>query len=171
MMGCTLTTPARRRQLLPTAAKSTSARTPLLPTRHRNRNLLALNGSPAGLVRVLTSTVAFNPVPKKGEIIFLYRRIRYEFKNSTAIPGRTGLFRTTVTGNVEEELATPFANTARVNFYNLNNMPAQAAVPALGNIRGLELVLDGMSERAPGGSAAPKTANVRTSVFFENRPD
>ena len=132
---------------------------------------VTLNGSPAGLTLVLTSTAAFNPVPKKGEIIFLYRRIRYQFKNSTALPGRTGLFRTTVTNNVEEELATPFANTARVNFYNLNATPAQAAVPALGNIRGLELVLDGMSERAPGGSAAPKTANVRTSVFFENRPD
>ena len=36
---------------------------------------------------------------------------------------------------------------------------------------GSRLVLDGMSERTPQGSAAPKTANVRTSVFFENRPD
>jgi hypothetical protein len=132
---------------------------------------VTLNGSPVGQTLVLTSTVAFNPVPKKGEIIFLYRRIRYEFKNSTLLPGRIGLFRTTVTNNQEEELATPFANTARVNFYNLNTTPAQAAVPALGNIRGLELVLDGMSERAPGGSPAPKTANVKTSVFFENRPD
>jgi prepilin-type N-terminal cleavage/methylation domain-containing protein len=132
---------------------------------------VTLNGSPVGQTLVLTSTAAFNPVPKKGEIIFLYRRIRYEFKNSVLLPGRTGLFRTTVTNNQEEELATPFANTARVNFYNLNTMPAQAAVPPLGNIRGLELVLDGMSERAPGGSAAPKTANMKTSVFFENRPD
>jgi hypothetical protein len=48
----------------------------------------------------------------------------------------------------------------------------QAAVPAnLGDIRGLELVLDGMSEQTPGGSSAPKTASVRTTVFFENRPD
>jgi hypothetical protein len=28
-----------------------------------------------------------------------------------------------------------------------------------------------MSERTPGGSTTPKTANVKTSVFFENRPD
>jgi prepilin-type N-terminal cleavage/methylation domain-containing protein len=134
-------------------------------------NLLALNGSPNGQVLFLQSAAAFNPVPKRGEILFLYRRIRYQFKNSALIPGRTGLFRMTVTNNVEEELATPFANTARVNFYNLNTTPAQAAVPPLGNIRGLELILDGMSERTPGGSAAPKTANVRTSVFFENRID
>jgi len=54
----------------------------------------------------------------------------------------------------------------------LNATPAQSAVPGtLGNTRGLELVLDGMSERTPGGSATPKTASVTTSVFFENRPD
>jgi prepilin-type N-terminal cleavage/methylation domain-containing protein len=133
---------------------------------------LAVNGSPNGQVVVLTTAAAFNPTPKKGEILFMYRRIRYQFKNSTLIPGRTGLFRTTVTNNAEEEIATPFANTARVNFYVLNNANPQAAVPgALSDIRGFELVLDGMSERAPQGSGAPKTANVRTSVFFENRPD
>ena len=98
--------------------------------------------------------------------------MRYEFKASTALPGRTGLFRTMLSGGATEEIATPFANTARVNFYVLNATPAQSAVPGtLGNTRGLELVLDGMSERTPGGSATPKTASVTTSVFFENRPD
>jgi hypothetical protein len=113
------------------------------------------------------------PTPKKGQIVFLYRRIRYQFKNSTAVPGRTGLFRIRLNdGNAEEELAAPFANTARVNFYVLNNATAQAAVPApLSDTRGLELVLDGMSENTPGGSTAPKTANITTSVFFQNRPD
>jgi prepilin-type N-terminal cleavage/methylation domain-containing protein len=136
----------------------------------------AINGSPAGQVIVLTATAALAGPPKKGQIVFLYRRIRYQFKNSTmpGLAGRTGLFRTPLSaaGAPEEELAAPFANTARVNFYVLNNAAPQAAVPApLSNTRGLELVLDGMSERAPGGSPAPKTANVRTSVFFENRPD
>jgi prepilin-type N-terminal cleavage/methylation domain-containing protein len=137
--------------------------------------LPSFNGSPAGQVVVVTATAAnFLPVPKVGQIMFLYRRIRYEFKNSVAIPGRTGLFRTPLDapGPPSEELATPFAATARVNFYVLNNIAAQAALPApLSNTRGLELVLDGMSERTPGGSAGPKTANVKTSVFFENRPD
>ena len=41
------------------------------------------------------------------------------------------LWRTLVTGDTTEELATPFDATARVNFYNLNVTPAQAAVPAL----------------------------------------
>ena len=44
-------------------------------------------------------------------------------------------------------------------------------VGVFGNIRGLELLLNGSSERTPSGSAAPKTANMTTSVFFENRPD
>jgi hypothetical protein len=136
--------------------------------------LPSISGSPAGQVVVVTATANFAPVPKVGQIMFLYRRIRYEFKNSVALPGRTGLFRTPLDapGAPSEELATPFAATARVNFYVLNNVASQAAVPApLSNTRGFELVLDGMSERTPGGSAGPKTANVKTSVFFENRPD
>ncbi len=136
--------------------------------------LASMNGSPAGNTITVTSTAAFNPAVKKGQIVFLYRRIRYQFKNSVALAGRTGLFRAPVDGAAgdEEEIATPFAATARVNFYVLNNAVAQAAVPGtLGDIRGFELVLDGMSERAPQGSATYKTANVRTSVFFENRPD
>jgi prepilin-type N-terminal cleavage/methylation domain-containing protein len=134
--------------------------------------LPSINGSPAGKVVALVATANLNPLPPKGSIVFLYRRIRYQFKNSTALPGRTGLFRIPLNGGAEEELATPFANTARVNFYVLNNATAQAAVPAsLSDTRGLELVLDGMSERTPGGSTAPKTANVTTSVFFQNRPD
>jgi prepilin-type N-terminal cleavage/methylation domain-containing protein len=132
--------------------------------------LPSINGSPVGKIVIVSGNVpATTPV---GTIFFLYRTIRYEFKNSTALPGRTGLFRTMVNGGTTEEIATPFDNTARVNFYVLNATPAQSAVPAsLPNIRGLELVLNGASERTPGGSAAPKMANVTTSVFFENRPD
>jgi|SRR3954469_4379991 len=140
--------------------------------------LPSLNGSPAGQVVLVTATAgAFAPTPKVGQIVFIYRRVRYEFKNSVLLPGRTGLFRTLLDapGPPSEELATPFAATARVNFYMLNSAASTATAPAnaaeRANVRGLELVLDGMSERTPGGSAGPKTANVKTSVFFENRPD
>jgi len=132
----------------------------------------AFNGSPAGRVVNVTRTAgAIIPAPPRGSIVYLYRHVRYEFKASVAIPGRTGLWRTLVTPNTTEELVAPFDATARVNFYNLNATPAQAAVPTLTDVRGLELVLNGMSERTPGGSPAPKTANMTTSVFFENRPD
>ncbi|HEX7335773.1 MAG TPA: type II secretion system protein [Gemmatimonadales bacterium] len=135
--------------------------------------LASINGSPAGRVVNLTRNAgAMMPAPVRGSIVYLYRDIRYEFKASTAIPGRTGLYRTMVTGGSTEELATPFDATARVNFYVLNNTTAQAAVPApLSNTRGLELLLHGASERTPGGSAGPKVANMTTSVFFENRND
>jgi hypothetical protein len=132
-----------------------------------------LNGSPAGrTVTVVRNAGAIMPAPARGTIVYLYRDIRYEFKASVAIPGRTGLWRTPVSSAGDtEELAAPFDATARVNFYNLNVVPAQAAVPALANIRGLELLLHGSSERTPGGSAAPKTTTLNTSVFFENRND
>jgi prepilin-type N-terminal cleavage/methylation domain-containing protein len=136
--------------------------------------LPSINGSPAGKVVNLGGAVPLVAAggPPVGSIFFMFRRVRYEFKNSTALPGRTGLYRTMLSGGTTEEIATPFAATARVNFYVLNTATAQAAVPGtLPNVRGLELKLDGMSERTPGGSSAPKTANVTTSVFFENRPD
>jgi prepilin-type N-terminal cleavage/methylation domain-containing protein len=136
----------------------------------------AMNGSPAGTTVNVQRTAAgaIMPAPDRGSIVFLYRRVRYEFKASAALPGRIGLWRTRLDagGANSEELATPFDATARVNFYVGNNAAAQAAVPAdLTTVRGLELILNGSSDRAPVGSAAPKTANITTSVFFENRPD
>lgn len=160
---------------LPVIPGTTADCTGALPAGFGITTLGSINGSPAGQVANLTHPAAFLAPPAGpavGSIVFLYRRVRYEFKNSGVLPGRMGLWRTVISSGDTEELVAPFANTARVNFYVLNNTPAQAAVPAdLTTIRGLELVLDGMSERAPSGSAAPKTANVRTSVFFENRPD
>jgi prepilin-type N-terminal cleavage/methylation domain-containing protein len=160
---------------LPVVPGTTADCTGALPVGFGITTLPSINGSPAGQVVNLASAAlpALPAGPDVGSIVFLYRRVRYEFKNSVIMPGRTALWRTTLGfGGTAEELAGPFANTARVNFYVLNNATAQAAVPApLSDIRGLELVLDGMSERAPGGSTAPKTANVTTSVFFQNRPD
>jgi prepilin-type N-terminal cleavage/methylation domain-containing protein len=147
-----------------------------LPAPFGITTLGSINGSPAGQVANLTHAVALPTAPPNGalvgSIVLLYRRVRYEFKNSGMMPGRVGLWRTLVTTGDTEELAAPFANTARVNFYRLNSATPEMAVPAqLSEVRGLELVLDGMSERTPAGSTAPKTTNVRTSVFFENRPD
>ena len=136
----------------------------------------SINGSPTGsIVNVSRNAGAFTPVqPDRGSIVFLYRRIRYEFKASVALPGRIGLWRTRLDAPNPntEELAAPFDVSARVNFYVGNNAVAQAAVPAdLSTVRGLELVLNGASDRAASGTAAPKIATTTTSVFFENRPD
>ena len=132
--------------------------------------IAAYNGSPAGQA-INLSSAAITP-PARGTLVFLYRRVRYEFKASTSVTGRTGLWRTLVTPNTSEELAAPFDSTARVRFYVLNSATAQDAVPSpLTNTRGLELALDGMSEKTPRGSASPKVTSVTTSVFFENRRD
>jgi prepilin-type N-terminal cleavage/methylation domain-containing protein len=130
----------------------------------------AFNGSPAGRVVDLGGTLA--PVPPVGSIVFLFRRVRYEFKASVALPGSTGLWRTVVTTGATEEIATPFDASARVRFYVLNGAVAQAAVPApLSDVRGLEFALDGLSESTPRGSAGPMKSELTTSIFFENRPD
>lgn len=132
--------------------------------------LPSINGSPAGQTVNVVGTV--NPVPPVGTIFFLFRRVRYEFKASTLLPGRVGLWRTLVTPNSTEELAAPLAATARVRFYVDYGTTAQAAVPGtLASIRGLEFQLDGQSERAPRGTAAPRTTSLNASIFFNNRPD
>ena len=132
--------------------------------------LAAYNGSPAGRVVNLGGTMG--TVPPVGSLVFLYRRVRYEFKNSVVLPGRTALWRTLVSTGATEELAGPFDATARVRFYLLNGAAAQDAVPSpLGDTRGFQFSLDGMSENTPRGSTGPKVNAITTSVYFENRPD
>jgi prepilin-type N-terminal cleavage/methylation domain-containing protein len=109
-----------------------------------------------------------------GTPVFLYQKIRYEFKASTAIPGKVGLYRTVIApggGESSEELVAPFANTASWKFFVLNGgTVAQTAPPAnLANIRGLELHLDGTSENIAATKSAPENATFTTAVFFRNR--
>ena len=133
--------------------------------------LAAFNGSPAGRIVDLGGTLA--TVPPVGSIVFLFRRVHYEFKASAAVPGAMGLWRTMASAPANtEEIATPFDASARVRFHVLNAAVAQAAVPAsLSDVRGLEFSLDGLSESAPRGLAAPMKSQLTTSIFFENRPD
>jgi prepilin-type N-terminal cleavage/methylation domain-containing protein len=108
-----------------------------------------------------------------GTPVFLYSQIRYQFKNSIAVPGKLGLYRATIAPNgavTEEELVAPFANTAHWEFYTLaNSSVPQAAVPTLANIRGLDLHLDGISENIGPGQTTNEQAPFTTAVFFKNR--
>jgi prepilin-type N-terminal cleavage/methylation domain-containing protein len=132
--------------------------------------LAASGGSPAGKVVNLGGTIS--PMPSAGDLVFLFERVRYEFKASAVVAGRNGLWRTLLTPNTTEELAAPFDTTARVRFYALNATPAQTAVPSvLSNTRGLELLLNGSSEVTPRDASSPKVVPMTTSVFFQNRPD
>ena len=109
-----------------------------------------------------------------GTPVFLYQKIRYEFKASTAVPGKLGLYRTVMApngGESSEELVAPFANTAGWKFFVVNGgSVAQAAAPAtLSDIRGLELHLDGTSESIAVTRTTAETAPFTTAVFFKNR--
>ena len=142
-------------------------------------------GNPADCASVLITTVTGGknvlvkpPVPPDsaglGTPVFLYSRIRYDFKASTAVPGKLGLWRTSILPNGNEsteELVAPFDNTAHWAFFTLNGgATAQANPPAtLSNIRGLELHLDGMSETIAPGQVTNEKAPFTTAVYFKNR--
>lgn len=115
-------------------------------------------------------------LPNAGWPVFLYQQITYRFQNSTAYPGRVGLFRkirsnTPGTGLVVDEIIAPFDTSAKFRFYVLNADAAQDAPPAaLKSVRGLELVLAGSSPRAEQGKKSAQEGLV-TGVFFKNRRD
>jgi prepilin-type N-terminal cleavage/methylation domain-containing protein len=105
-----------------------------------------------------------------GTIVFLFQRITYEFKASTAMPGRTALWRTVVQTGQADELVAPFDTSAKFRFFVVGSDTAQSAVPSpLSNMRGLELDFNSQSEHAPSGSAAPEASQLITGVFFNNR--
>jgi len=108
-----------------------------------------------------------------GTPTFLYEKVKYEIKASTAVPGKLGLWRTLTRagGDVSEELVAPFANTAKWRFFTLQGgTNAQDNPPAsLSDIRGLELHLDGLSEYNAPGVGSVESAPFTTAVFFKNR--
>ena len=109
-----------------------------------------------------------------GTPVFLYNKVKYEFKASTAVPGKLGLYRTVIAPSgalATEELVAPFANTAGWKFFAVNGgSVAQAAPPAnLADLRGLELHLDGISENIAPGQTTNEKAPFTTAVFFKNR--
>ena len=126
----------------------------------------------ADLAKVIKITPALNDTASVGTPVFLYRQIKYEFKASTAVPGMRGLFRTIVSTGATEELAAPFDNASKFRFFVLSTVVSQAAPPAnLTTLRGIELLMNGMSEKAPEGSLAKTSAPFTTAVFFKNRLD
>lgn len=126
---------------------------------------------PEGKATRITPLIAGSSL---GTPVFLYRRVRYEFKASTAVPGKVGFYRTIIFplgAETAEELVAPFANTARYRFFVVgDNLNAQDNPPAtLSDIRGIELHLDGVSEVNAAGKTTPETAEFTTAVFFKNR--
>lgn len=99
--------------------------------------------------------------------IMMWGQITYRF--TPLASGGRGLFRQAA-GQINEELVGPFANTASFRFLTgALNDPSQAAPPTpLSNLNGIELVLDGLSER-PNADGSYSAVPFRTSVYFQNR--
>ena len=104
-----------------------------------------------------------------GAVAFLYQRVKYEFKASTAISGRVGLWRTLEQSGATEELAAPFDATSRFRYYSLDADTVDTGIPTLNEIRGIRVDLLGASERNRFGKNSPETARLQTAVFFTNR--
>jgi len=135
-------------------------------------NAAAITTLTAQLATVIKITPVITDTASIGTPILLFRRILYEFKASTAVPGMRGLFRTVVAAGTSEELAAPFDNASKFRFFVMNSVVSQAAPPAdLSTLRGIELLMNGMSEQIPSGSLAKTAAPFTTAVFFKNRPN
>ena len=126
----------------------------------------------ADLAKIIKITPALTDTASFGTPVFLFRRIKYEFKASTSVAGTLGLFRTIMATGASEELAAPFDAASKFKFFVLSSQTSEPGVPAdLSTLRGVELVMNGMSERIPSGSLARTSAPFTTAVFFKNRLD
>lgn len=121
----------------------------------------SVNGRSGTVLDLLPLTTTI----KVGQPIFLWQKVTYQFKASTTFPGSIALWRKV--GTTDQELLAPFDTTARFNYYLSGSDTTATSVPAIANIRGVQLVLNALSPTAAvGGSKA--SANVVTSVFFKN---
>jgi prepilin-type N-terminal cleavage/methylation domain-containing protein len=106
---------------------------------------------------------------KPGTPLFLYQVVTYEFRESGEVPGRIGLWRSVAGSGIDEELVAPFDSTAGFRFYVSDGPVAEITPPTvLNQITGLEVTLDGVSER-PRADGSFQRVPLTTSVFFRNR--
>lgn len=134
-----------------------------------NNQIGSLTAQGAKIIKispVLPDTASF------GTPVFLYRKIRYSFAPSTSVPGTLGLFRTRMETNTTEELSAPYDTSAKFSFFIGSSITAQADPPNdLSTLRGIQMNMTGMSERAPSGDTHKQRAPFITAVFFKNRLD
>jgi hypothetical protein len=62
----------------------------------------------------------------------------------------------------------PFDSSARFKFYVTGQDTSQTTVPSLYNIRGVDIVLNGLAQQANPGQS-PTQVKMTTAVFFRNR--
>jgi hypothetical protein len=126
-------------------------------------------GTKAGRILELRPASAAAPVISP---VYLWQYVAYEFKASTAYPGRIGLYRIQADGTPaaqEVELMAPFDTSARFKFFVPGQDASQVAVPGtLSTIRGLDLVLNGAAAKPASAGSKPAVNRLTTAVFFKN---
>ena len=107
--------------------------------------------------------------PVTGAPIFFYQVVTYYFQANSLVPNGRALWRR-AGSNAPELLIAPFDSTARFRFFwGTESGVSQAAAPAdLADLHGVELVLDGVSER-PNPDGTYRNVPLRTAVYFKNR--
>lgn len=120
---------------------------------------------PTGRIIQITGGVAG---AASGTPLFLYQEVTYSLSNSATVPGRLGLWRSIPAQSLAEEIVAPFDASATFRFYTDASSVPQSTVPPLTDIRGLELQLTGINERA-GNNNLEEMTPLTTSVFFKNR--
>lgn len=127
-----------------------------------NISTLTINGRSGQVLQVTPDAPSVAP----GAPVFLWQHVTYSFDSSTAYPGLYGLYRYAA-GGTREEIMAPFDSTARFKFYVPNVDTSLAIVPLLSSIRGLDILLYGVSPKVQSNGQRSMT-KMTTAVFFRN---
>jgi prepilin-type N-terminal cleavage/methylation domain-containing protein len=131
---------------------------------------VSMNGRSGSIYDLMTTGIV--TAPQVGSAVFFWSKITYAFKLSSvpeyAAQGYFGLYRTV--GSTNEELLAPFdSSTSRFRYYTPGLDTSTSVLPALNQIRGVDLVLNSVSPKASvDKTIAHSPSYMQTSVFFKN---
>lgn len=123
--------------------------------------------------RVVVSGYDASQAPESLAVFMLFQMVTYRFGSSGTLPERMALWRK-AGGNADEELVTPFDESAGFGFLvggpQAATLALQDTPPSdLNTVRGLELRLFAESEWPAQGTGAPHMFPLRTRVMFSNK--
>jgi prepilin-type N-terminal cleavage/methylation domain-containing protein len=98
--------------------------------------------------------------------VYLFQRVTYSFRSSGVYAGKLGLWRN-VQGGTNEEIMAPFDDASMFRYYQASDDTARTTVPALSDIRGVDIILSAVSPRSQ-SNASTSPSKMVTSVFFKN---
>lgn len=125
---------------------------------------VSMNGRSGNLYDLSSTAPSGAPV---GAAVFFWQRVTYSFGSSGIYSGKIGLFRN-VQGGANEEIMAPFDTSARFRFYQAGDDTSEVAAPAVGNIVGIDVVLNALSPNAVSNNPTNSPGKIVTSVFFNN---